>query len=97
MGAFHTSEMFDRTPVLFRSGGNFPDIGQNPIRVCAVLTVDLFNQVQVLEVVPVESQVVPSPDIRDPVKREADPLIKTANQIQKGDGDQAGINDRGGQ
>jgi hypothetical protein len=47
--------------------------------------------------VPVESQVVPSSDIRDPVKREADPLIKTANQIQKGDGDQAGINDRGGQ
>jgi hypothetical protein len=26
MGAFHTSEMFDRTPVLFRPGGDFPDI-----------------------------------------------------------------------
>ena len=96
MGALHATEVLDRTPVLFRSRGNLRHVSQDSVGVGAVLAVDLLDQVQVLEMVPVKGQILPSPHIRDAVDRKAQPLIETANQVQQGDRDETGVNDRRG-
>lgn len=94
MRALHTAKMFDRTPVLLGPGGDLGNVGKNTIRIGAILAVDLFNQVQVLQMVPVKGQVIAPPDVRDSVDRKADKLVKAADQIQQGDGHEAGVDDR---
>ena len=94
VGTLHTAEMLDRAPVLLGAGGDLDHIGQDSVRIGAVLAVDLLNQIQIREMVSVKGQIFGASDPGDPVDRKADPLVGRTDQIQQGDRDQTRVDDR---
>ena len=58
MGGLDSPDMLNRTPVLLGTGGNFPSIGGETISVSAVEAVELFNNVQIGEILAIKEQIL---------------------------------------
>ena len=54
MDGMQSSGMFDRTPVLFCSGHNFLEIGDQSIEVCTVGIVQFFDRIKVIQALPIK-------------------------------------------
>jgi hypothetical protein len=67
MWRWERTGVLDRTPVVFRAGGHFTDIRDQPVGVAAERAVDLFDTVEIRELVPIDHEVLPTGDACDAV------------------------------
>lgn len=75
METAHFPGMLDGTPVLFSSGGNLLNVGNQAVEVAAINTIHLFNEIQITETVTIQDNIVTSFYLRDAVYLKADKLI----------------------
>ena len=81
MGGTNPSGMFDRTPVLLGSRGNFTKICRKPIAVSAVKTVKFLDKIKIRQVIAIEDEIFRTLDLGNPVNRETGCLVKKKKQI----------------
>ena len=97
MRADKAPSVLDRAPILFGATGNFTDIGDEPIAIRTISAVELFENVQVGEMMTVEDQKVAAAHLWNAVNREADKLINGDEQVQQHERNNQGVNERGGE
>ena len=88
--------MFDRAEILFSSGDHFSYIGNHAVAVCAVGTVEFFDKIQVIELLPVVENVVAAFHLFDAVDRKAGQLIKRHEEIRDQQRNDHRVNNRAG-
>src|SRR3981081_1321955 len=81
--AQHTARVLDRAPVLLGTGRNLPNVREYTVRIGAVRAIELFNGVEVGELLAVECQVVAPVHARDPIPREAHRLVHSDEQVEQ--------------
>ena len=84
----------DRAPVLLGPRGNLANGGQHAVRVAAIHAIQLFDRIQVGEVLPIDHDVVRTWDPRDPVQRKTEPLVEADPQIDEPDRHDERIDER---
>ena len=97
MGIPDAPGMLDRAPILLGAGADFPYIGNEPVGVRTVKTVEFFDDVQVGKLFAVVHQIVGAAHLGNAVYREAGRLVEGYEQIEEEKGYETGIDDRGGQ
>jgi len=60
--------VLDRAPILFGATGNFTDIGDEPIAIRIISAIELFENVQVGEMMTVEDQEVAASSTKGMIK-----------------------------
>jgi len=78
--------VFYRTPVLFGPSGYLGEIGKNAVGVCAIVAVEFLREIEICQPMAIKSQVVTPNNLRDPVDRKANCLVKGAYHIGEEDG-----------
>ena len=82
MQFFNASDVFDRTAELFGPSRDFLDITDQTFEVAAVGAVELFDQIQIVQVLTIEHDVILTPDFRNTVDRKTHRLKKADADIQ---------------
>ena len=93
MGAEDAARVLDRTEVLLGTRRYFARISQQSIRVGAEGAVEPLEGVQVCEVLPVNSDVIRTPDLGDLIDRKADGLVQRDAQIEEQKGNDQAVDD----
>ena len=50
--------MFDGAPELFSASSYFLDIGNNPVKIATVCTIDFFYDIQIIKILPVKNKII---------------------------------------
>jgi hypothetical protein len=77
------SGVLDRAPILFRPGGYFLHIGNQPVEIAAIDTVNLFDGVQVAQIVAIYNNVLAALHFGDFIHFETNPLIDRGGRVKK--------------
>ena len=56
VGAFNATRMLDRTPMLFRPGGNLGEIGEDAVDIGAIIAIQLLGKVEIAQAMAVEGK-----------------------------------------
>ena len=83
MGADDAAGMLYRTPILFRTSGDFAHIGNEAVGVRAIGAIELFERVKISEMVTIKHEVVAAIYLGDPIRRKADGLIDGNEQVEQ--------------
>lgn len=84
--AMHRSHplcVFDRAPMLFGASGDFRRVGQQSIAISTINAVQLFQSVEVGQVLAVEGDVIIAPDLLNSVDRKANGLVEAYEYVQQ--------------
>ncbi len=77
--------MLDRTPVLLGPPGDLPHVRKDAVCIPAIDAIELLDDVQVREVLPIDDDVRRAGDAGNPVNPEAHGLVRRDPQIQHED------------
>jgi hypothetical protein len=97
VGAKYFSGVLDGAPVLLCAGDDLPRIGNNSVAVTTVEAIEFFDAIQIGQLMPVHNYISISLYSPYPVQAKTDVLIDSDRQIEKGQGNDHGVNKRGGQ
>jgi hypothetical protein len=93
VGAFNATRMLDRTPMLFRPGGNLGEIGEDAVDIGAIIAIQLLGKVEIAQAMAVEGKVFPAMNLRYSINRKTNRLVHGADQVGQSDWDDAQPND----
>jgi hypothetical protein len=97
MRDLNCASVFDRAPVLLGAGGHFPHVRDQPVGVAAEGAVNLFDPVQVRQLVPVDREVLAARHTCHSVDGEANRLIERHPQVEQQEWKQQRVDERSGQ
>jgi hypothetical protein len=83
--------MFDWAPVLFGPRSDLADIGDNTVGITAEIAMDLFDAVQICELVSIQDDVAAPRHLCHPVDRKADRLICPDPHIEQREREKQGV------
>src|SRR5476649_199439 len=83
MGAWNRKRMLDRTEELLSAARHFAHIGDDAVAVAAIDAVQLLDQVQIAQAMPVDDDIVGPAHLGDAIDREADALIERREQVDQ--------------
>src|SRR5678816_4185288 len=85
MGRSHTLRVSDRTPVLLGPTRDFPNVCEDAVGISTVHAIELFDRVEVREMLAVDHDVGRAADPCDAVNGKAHPLVDSEPCIDEGD------------
>jgi hypothetical protein len=97
MRSWDGSSVFDRAPVLLGAGAHLAYVGEQAISVAAKCAVDLFDPVQVRELVTIEREVPTARHTCHSVDGETDRLIERHPEIEDDERKQQRVDDWSGE